>query len=151
MTPPAVARIIVDHFRPTGLCLEPCRGTGNIYQCLPKPREWCEITEGVDFFDYKGRADWIITNPPYSIYDKFLEHSFGVADNVVLLVPIAKAFKSMRIEKMVDCYGGLKQIWLIGGGGACGFAFGFPTGCLHYQRGYLGPITRKVGIGESCI
>lgn len=151
MTPPAIARLIVDEYQPSGICLEPCRGTGNIYACLPEPRDWCEITEGRCFFDYRGKADWIITNPPYSIYDAFLEQCFKVADNVVLLVPIAKAFKSMRVERLVDRYGGLKQIWLIGGGGACGFAFGFPTGCLHYQRDYSGPINRKVGVGEPKI
>ena len=148
MTPPHIARLIVDEFRPEGLCLEPCRGTGTIYNCLPEPREWCEVDEGRDFFDYHEKVDWIITNPPYSIYDNFLEHCFDVADNVVLLVPIAKAFKSMRIEKLVDNYGGLKAIWLMGSGGKCGFAFGFPTGCLHYRRDYDGPITRKVGIEE---
>lgn len=145
MTPPHVAQRIVDAFKPSGKCLEPCRGSGNIYRCLPDPKDWCEIAEGRCFFDYSGRVDWIVTNPPYSIYDRFLEHCFEVADNVVLLVPIAKASKSMRIERMVDTYGGLKEIWLMGGGGSCGFAFGFPTGCLHYQRGYCGPITRRVG------
>jgi hypothetical protein len=85
-------------------------------------------------------VDWIVTNPPYSIYDQFLEHCFELADDVVLLVPIAKAFKSMRIQRLVDSYGGLKEIYLIGAGSKCGFPVGFPTGCLHYRRGYTGPI-----------
>jgi hypothetical protein len=144
MTPTDIAERIVAHFSPTGTCLEPCRGTGNIYRLLPDPKGWCEIAEGRDFFDFTGHADWIITNPPYSIYDRFLEHCFKIADDVVLLVPIAKAFKSMKVERLVDGYGGLKEIWLMGGGQKCGFAFGFPTGCLHYQRGYKGAITRTV-------
>lgn len=145
MTPIYIARIILEKFKPQGLILEPCRGTGNIYNQLPEPKDWCEITQGRDFFSYHRKVDWIITNPPYSIYDKFLQHCFELADNVVLLSPIAKAFKSMKIEKMVDEYGGLKIIWLIGSGTKCGFAFGFPTGCLHYQRGYKGKIERVVG------
>jgi len=144
-TPVSIARTIVSAFSPQGLTLEPCRGQGNIYKELPEPKDWCEITEGRDFFDYQTKVDWIITNPPFSIYDYFLEHCFEVADNVVLLVPIAKAFKSMRTERMVDNYGGLKIIWLIGGGTQCGFSFGFPTGCLYYQRGYKGNIERFVG------
>jgi len=147
MTPPEIARNIVNHYKPSGLILEPARGTGNIYKELSDPKDWCEITSGRDFFDYKLKADWIITNPPYSIYDKFLEHCFKIADNVVLLVPIAKAFKSMKIERLVDKYGGLKEIWLMGSGTQCGFAFGFPTGCLHYKRHYKGLITRVVGVG----
>lgn len=146
MTPPEIAKIIVQEFNPQGLTLEPCRGTGNIYNQLPEPKDWCEITQGRDFLDYRDRVDWIITNPPYSIYDIFLKKCFEVADNVVLLVPIAKAFKSMKIERMVDKYGGLKKIWLMGSGIKCGFAFGFPTGCLYYQRHYRDAIERKVGL-----
>ena len=144
-TPVDIARMIVSAFSPKGLILEPCKGIGNIYDVLPEPKEWCEITQGRDFFDYHKQVDWIITNPPFSIYDRFLAHCFEIADNVVLLVPIAKAFKSMRIERMVDGYGGLRTIWLIGSGTKCGFAFGFPTGCLYYQRGYKGKIDRFVG------
>ena len=144
MTPPEIAKMIMKHFNPSGTILEPARGTGNIYKEMMKPKDWCEITQERDFFDYGKRVDWIITNPPYSIYDRFLEQCFKVADNVVLLVPIAKAFKSMRIERMVDKYGGLKEILLIGSGIKCGFAFGFPTGCLHYKRNYKGDIKRTI-------
>jgi hypothetical protein len=144
MTPPEIARLMVSMFKPSGTVLEPCRGTSNIFNELPNPKDWCEITEGRDFFDYSGKVSWILTNPPYSIYDLFLAKCFEVADNIVLLVPLAKAFKSMKIERMVDDYGGLKKIVLVGGGGKCGFAFGFPTGFLHYQRGYKGPIERIV-------
>lgn len=141
-TPHEIASMIVKYFNPSGLILEPCRGYGNIYNVLPEPKDWCEIKQGRDFLEYRGKVDWIITNPPYSIYDIFLQKCFEVADNVVLLTPIAKAFKSMKIERLVDAYGGLKLIWLIGSGTKCGFAFGFPTGCLYYQRGYKGKIER---------
>lgn len=143
MTPSHIAAMVVEHFNPTGKILEPARGTGNFFNILPNA-DWCEITEGKDFFEYKNRVDWIITNPPYSIYDKFLEHCFEVADNVVLLVPLQKAFKSMKNQKLVDSYGGLKEVFIIGGGGKCGFAFGFLTGCLYYQCGYRGDIKRTL-------
>ena len=140
MTPINIAQTIVKHFVPIGKTLEPCKGTGNIYNLLPQGSDWCEIDEGRDFFGYKEKVDWIITNPPYSIYDKFLEHCFELADNVVMLVPLAKAFKSMKIERLVDSYGGLREIWLIGSGSKCGFSFGFPVGCLYYKKNYRGEI-----------
>ena len=146
MTPTHIAEAIVERYKPKGFVLEPARGTGNIFNELKKPKDWCEINQNRDFFDYNKKVDWIITNPPYSIYDLFLEHCFEVADNVVLLVPIAKAFKSMRVEKMVSEYGGLKEIWLMGSGTKCGFAFGFPTGCLYYKRGYKGDIKYVIGM-----
>ncbi len=131
------------------MCLEPCRGDGVFYKLLPKPKEWCEIVQGKDFFDYRGKVDWIITNPPYSIYNIFLEKCFEVSDNVVFLCPIAKAFKSLGTERLVGQYGGLKEIWLMGSGATCGFSFGFPTGCLYYKRDYKGKINYIRELNEN--
>lgn len=138
MTPSNVAKWIVAQFPITGKCLDPCAGEDAFFNAMPEPKQRCEISEGLDFFDYAGEVDWIITNPPYSIYDKFLEHCFNVADNVVLFVPVAKAFKSMKIERLVEQYGGLKEIIFMGSGSRYGFGFGFPVGCLYYKRGYAG-------------
>ena len=66
MTPSRFAKEIIDYFNPSGLILEPCRGDGGFYNNFLKPKEWCEITEGKDFFDFNEKVDWIITNPPYS-------------------------------------------------------------------------------------
>ena len=49
MTPDSLAVKLVEHFNPQGVGLEPCRGSGNIWRHLPFA-EWCEITEGRDFF-----------------------------------------------------------------------------------------------------
>lgn len=146
MTPTHIAKIVIEHYKPLGFTLEPAKGTGNIYNLLPEPKDWCEIAEGKDFFEFNGKVDWIITNPPYSIYNLFLKHCFDLADNVVFICPIAKAFKSLSTEKVVAEYGGLKEIWMMGGGSVAGFKFGFPVGCLYYKRDYSGPITYIRGI-----
>lgn len=138
MTREDVAIKIIEHFNPTGITLEPCRGSGSFYNNIKGKKDWCEIDECKDFFDYNKKVNWIITNPPYSIYDKFLLKAFEVADNVVFLVPLAKAFKSQKIDKEIEKYGGLKEIVMLGGGGKIGFPFGFPCGCLYYKRGYKG-------------
>ena len=140
MTREDVAIEIIKHFNPKGIVLEPAKGTGNFYNNFKGKKDWCEIDEGRDFFDYNKKVDWIITNPPYSIYDKFLLKCFEVADDVVLLVPLAKAFKSQKIEKEIKKYGGLKEVLMLGGGQKIGFNFGFPCGCLYYKRGYKGKI-----------
>jgi hypothetical protein len=136
MTLESVALKIISYFKPTGTILEPARGTGSFHKYLKG--DWCEIDEGRDFFTYHNKVDWIITNPPYSIYDNFLLHSFDIADNIVFLVPLAKAFKSQKIENAISKYGGLKEIVMMGGGGNVGFNFGFPVGCLYYKRNYKG-------------
>jgi len=48
------------------------RGEGSFYNNYPAYVEkgWCEIVEGIDYKDYQGEIDWIITNPPFRLEDK---------------------------------------------------------------------------------
>ena len=141
MTREPTAKWIIDYFQPTGVVLEPCRGTGAFYNNFPGEKDWCEISEGKDFFDYDKKVDWIITNPPFSIFDKFLLHAFEVADNVVFFCPLSKVFKSKKMDSAIQSYGDIATVINMGGGGRHGFPFGFSTGCIHYKRDYVGPIT----------
>jgi len=146
MTPIKTAKLIVDYFKPIGSILEPAKGTGNFYKLFNQPKDWCEITKGRDFFNQSKKFDWIITNPPYSIYDKFLLKCFEIADNIVLLIPLAKVFKSRKIDNEIVKYGGIKEILMIGSGSNAGFNFGFPIGAVYFKRNYkknIIKITRK--------
>ncbi len=136
MTPIDIAIKIINYFKPTGKILEPARGTGNFYNNIKGNIDWCEIDDGRDFLKYNKKVDWIITNPPFSIYDLFLLKAFEVSDNVVFLTTLQKAFKSQKIQKEIELYGGLKEIIMLGSGGKLNFPFGFPVGCLYYKRGY---------------
>jgi hypothetical protein len=141
-TPEWLAEIICSMFPIKGLVLEPCKGEGAFMKYLPPDTMWCEITEGKNFYDFKPfpnvvRIDWIVTNPPYSDFDRFLDHSFELADDVVLLVPVAKIMKSMGTLKKVFAYGGIVSCHFLSGNRA-GFPFGFPVGIYHFQRNYEG-------------
>ena len=105
-TPEDVAKSIIKYLKPSGLCLDPCKGKGAFYDNLPKPAEYCEISEGFDFFDYNSKCDWIISNPPYSIFFEFLKHSFDLADNVSFLVPTNKIFQRQVIMDCINEWGG---------------------------------------------
>lgn len=89
MTPPDLARRIVEHFRPSGYMLDPCRGDGAFFNELERSSltaYWCEISDGRDFFDFRDRVDWIVTNPPWgSKFKSFLTHSMELANNIVFL------------------------------------------------------------------
>lgn len=143
MTPLHIAKQMIDFYtiplRAT--MLDPCRGDGAFYHQYPSRagvnRDWCEITEGRDFFDWPYKVDWIITNPPYSIFPQFLEKCFEVADNVALLIPLAKLVSSLKRINMVMDYGGIVSMRIIGAS-KCGFPFGFPAAAIHMQRGYDG-------------
>jgi hypothetical protein len=138
-TPPWLARLIVDHFAPWGKCLDPCLGDGSFYDCLPEQdRDWCEIESGRDFLAYDGRADWIISNPPYSILMQWIRHSFTVADNVVYLLPLHRVMGSYQFVRDVASYGGIVEIFVLGTGTSVGFPFGHCLAAVHYRRGYVG-------------
>ena len=136
-TPDWLAEKICSMFLIGGKVLEPCKGEGAFMKYLPENTDWCEIAEGKNYYDYNDKVDWLVTNPPYSDFDRFLDHSFELADNIVLLVPIAKIMKSMGTLKKVFAYGGIVSCHFLGGGQA-GFPFGFPVGVYHFKRGYKG-------------
>lgn len=140
MTNPNTAKIIIEHFKPNGLCLDPCVGDGAFYNNMPMPKLKLDISEGTDFLKYDGKVDWIISNPPFSIYDLFLLKAFEVSDNIVWFTVLNKVFKNNKIEKEVEKYGGLKEIVIMGSGARHGFPFGFQVGCIYYKRNYCGDI-----------
>lgn len=135
-TPDEIARQIVDVYKPRGSILEPCKGKGAFLKYLPNA-DWCEIKEGRDFFDYDKHVDWIVTNPPYSIFNQFLKHSFELADNVIFLMPVAKVLKSWEIISMIRGYGGIKAMWLVPAN-KCGFFFGFPAAAVYFKKDWKG-------------
>jgi hypothetical protein len=136
-TPDWLARTICSMFQIQGRVLEPCKGEGVFLKYLPPNTDWCEISEGRNFYEYEKQVDWIVTNPPYSDFDRFLEHSFRLANNIVILVPLAKMLKSMGTINQIFNYGGIVSCHLISGSRA-GFPFGFPCGVYYLKRGYKG-------------
>jgi hypothetical protein len=51
--------------------LEPFRGEGAFYNNFPDfvNKDYCEIEERKDYKDYDKPIDWVITNPPFSLYE----------------------------------------------------------------------------------
>lgn len=149
-TPEHISKQIINYLNPKGTCLDPCKGDGAFYNFLPtKNRQYCEVREGKDFFDFKNKVDWIIGNPPYSIFEDFLKHSFDIANNVSYLVPTNKIFQRQKIMDMINKYGGIKSILVYGSGQLIGFPFGFSVGNFHFQKQYKG--STKVIIGYNKI
>lgn len=149
-TPVNISEAIIRHLKPTGKCLDPCYGDGAFYKFFPSDRHYCELQEGKDFFDWKGGAvDWIIGNPPYSIFKEFLEWSFEFSDNVSFLVPTNKVFQRQVIMDMINKYGGIKSIIIYGSGNLIGFPFGFSVGNFHFQKGYKGYTEIIMGMNEA--
>ncbi len=154
-TPAALCRCLVHHFRPGGTVLEPCRGEGNFFRELivcPGVAEvlWCEIKEGRDFYQYGGRVDWVLTNPPWSHLSEtkakregritFLEKSLQVAGNVVFLITLNHALGLKARYRLLDRYGfGIREVLLLDTPPKPWPQGGFQVGAVHFQRGYSGP------------
>jgi len=120
-TPNAISEQIIKHLQPKGKCLDPCKGDGSFYNLMPEGSDYCEIREGKNFFDYNGYVDWVIGNPPYSIFENFLRKAFEIADNVSYLVPTNKIFQRQLIMDMINKYGGIKSVIIYGSGSLIGF------------------------------
>jgi len=145
-TPDSVSMAIIKHLAPSGICLDPCKGDGAFYNHLPDGKEYCEIREGKDFFEYNKKIDWIIGNPPYSIFKEFLEKAFEISDNVSYLVPTNKVFQRQIIMEMINKYGGIKSIIVYGSGNLIGFPFGFSVGNFHFEKNYKGKTEMIMGM-----
>ena len=113
-TPDPLAERIVNMFNPFGQrVLEPCKGGGAFIRAFEKINvipEWCEIEEGKDFFNYNNNVDWIITNPPYSIFRDFLIHSMKCSSNIVFLCSINAFFFKARLRDMKEYKFGFHSI-----------------------------------------
>lgn len=138
MTPEPLARALVQYFRPSGKGLEPCRGTGNIWRLLENA-DWCEIDEGLDFFDYNDKVDYIFTNPPWSQIREFINHAMEIADEIYFLLTINHIWTKARLRDIKKAGFGLREI--------CIFdtpktfpQTGFVLGMVHLSRNYCGDI-----------
>ena len=73
------------------VALEPAAGDGRIVNFLQNKgitMDYCELQEGIDFFEWRGEYDLVITNPPFSLAQEFIEHALSMSTTVVMLLRI---------------------------------------------------------------
>lgn len=145
MTPDWCAELVVSHFKPAGRVLDPCRGDGAFYNLIPDC-EWCEIREGRDFYKVSENYDWVVSNPPYSVFSDFLRHSFKVADNILYLIPANKVFNSYKMMLEIAEYGGVREMMVVGPGSKLKFPIGFCIAAVHIQKDYKGGMVTSFAI-----
>jgi len=146
-TPDWVAADMVSFFQPQGKILEPSKGEGVFLKYLPPETEWCEISEGKDFFKFAKSVDWIIGNPPFKQFDKFLLHSFSVAVNVVYLIPADKPFNALPRARMIAENGGIVHMrYYVDGPQMNMPEIHRPMAAFHFQRGYFGAMSSSFAV-----
>ena len=89
-TPPYAIDIILPYIPQGEIILEAATGTGNMADYLEQMGY--TVKRCYDFFNYgnDGNDDYdiIITNPPYSIKTKFLQHAYKIGKPFAFLLPI---------------------------------------------------------------
>lgn len=140
-TPRTLSKQIIDYFGPVGHILDPCKGDGSFYDQYPvgSQKSFCELQDGLDFFDYQTKVDWIITNPPWSKFKEFLSHSMALSDNIVFLVTINHFMTKARMKLMDTCDFGFKEIVKVDTPKEDWPQSGFQLGAIHIQKNWHGP------------
>ena len=117
MTSPELATAMIGHFagRMTGSVLDPARGQGAFHDRFPAhlERDWCEITEGRDFLDWREPVDWVMTNPPWSRLRDFSRHAMRIAPNIVWLAPLTNLTTKARLRDLDEAGFGIAELVLI--------------------------------------
>jgi len=93
------------------LWFDPFKNSGNYYNNFPtEVKDYTEILEDKDFFEYKDRVDVICSNPPYSMIDRVLEHSVSLKPRVISYLIGINNLTAKRIEYMNEKGYGLTKL-----------------------------------------
>lgn len=86
--------------------LEPCKGDGRIYKFMVENgiyTKWAEIREGVDYLNTEfDKVDLILTNPPFSLAQEFIEKALTEADTVIMLLRLNFLGSQRRYDFWID-------------------------------------------------
>ena len=113
ITPKVLSKIHIDSidYKDTDLWLDPCKNSGSYYNQFPtENKDSCEILEGKDFFEYKGRPDIIIQNPPYSILDKWIKKNIELNPRVISMLIGIGNLTTRRMEWLENAGYGLTKM-----------------------------------------
>ena len=81
------------------LWLDSSKNSGSFYNQFPTDnKEYCEILEGKDFFEYNKQVDIISQNPPYSILNKWIDKCISITNKEIGLLIGINNLTAKRIE-----------------------------------------------------
>ena len=103
-TPPIAVEKLLEKEKFKGNILEPACGMGHISEVLkkyyPEVISFDIVDRGYgeqqDFFTFTKNVDNIITNPPFSLFEEFADHSLTLARNKVCLFGKLQALEGQK-------------------------------------------------------
>jgi len=114
-TPLPVAKRMIEmcNITPEMKVLDPCLGKGVFYDNLPEcNKNWCEIEKGKDFFNETEKYDLIIGNPPYSLWNDWLDKTMQLTDKFCYIMGSLN-MTPQRLGRIINSGFGITQIELI--------------------------------------
>src|SRR5580698_9129238 len=106
-TPPSALAPLFPYLKPTWTIWEPATGKGNIAKALRSHGFAViatDILTGQDFRIVTKPCDCIITNPPYSLKQEFLERCYSLGRPFALLMPLT-ALESAKRQRLYRQHG----------------------------------------------
>ena len=103
ITPLALAKTHIDMIetRDNDIWYDPFKNNGSYFNQFPtENKEWSEILDGKDFFEYDGSPTIICSNPPYSMIDQVLEKSISLKPRVISYLIGVQNLTARRMEMM---------------------------------------------------
>ena len=112
--PVALKMIEMCNLKEGDVVLDPSFGGGVFYDNLPDyvNKSFCEIEMDLDFFDYEDRVDCIIGNPPYSLWNKWLDHTMKLTDKFCYIFGMLN-LTDTRVRKIIDNGYGITKMHII--------------------------------------
>ena len=101
-TPLDVAKRMIDlcDIKSNDKVLDPSKGGGVFCDNLPEcNKSYCEIDEDIDFFNYNDEVDIIIGNPPYSLWNKWIDKTISLNPKKICYIFGVFNFTHKRLQK----------------------------------------------------
>lgn len=116
ITPIDLAKKHIDmiEFNENDKWLDPCKNNGSYYNNFPNDnKDYCEILEQKDFFEYEGHVDIIIQNPPYSLMNKWIEKNIELNPRIISFLIGIGNLTAKRIETLEHAGYGLTKMKML--------------------------------------
>lgn len=83
-TPPSLSKKLISNIdiEEYHSCLDPFYGIGSFFNNFNnnEKNDFCEINLGTNFFNYKKKHDWVVSNPPFSQLTKIFQHTIKLSN-----------------------------------------------------------------------
>ena len=116
ITPLELAKKHIDmiDYKDNDVWLDPCKNDGSYYNQFPNDnKDYCEILEDNDFFQYDSDVDIIVQNPPYSLMNKWINKNIELNPRIISMLIGIGNLTTKRIQALENAGYGLTKMKML--------------------------------------